>query len=150
MTKLKQASDAGKLSTVQVATSLVAFREIYAWAATRFGQAMLDQAGRHFRTRARLYKPPSMDWLIRSGFEDPPEGGAEASSRRWNQAYLFPPVSEASEAKLPFWTRVPYGAVEKVQAIESEALAKGWTPAGLYQNRGKPIIYLRHDSSIQR
>lgn len=136
ITKLQAAEHAGKLPAKQVSASLAAFREIHAWAATRFGQTALEQAVKSFRPRANLYKPPSMEWLIRSGFESDPAEETRATRQHGRQAYRYPPESEIPEVELPFWTPVPEGAPEKVAVIEKEALALGWTRASLFQNRG--------------
>jgi len=51
-----------------------------------------------------------------------------------NPAYLFP---QAEDPELPCRQTIRTSALEKVRAIEADALAAGWTMNELYRNRGR-------------
>lgn len=134
--KLKNAFDAGKVSAKQFEHAAAQYRTIHAWALAHFGEAALNEAVATFEKRTNLYRPPSMDWLIQMGFEPSHQELALKKEARRKQAYLFPSAQEVDEDRLPFWTPVTTTALAKVRAIEAEALAKGWSRAALFQNRG--------------
>ncbi|CAM2066740.1 hypothetical protein SCOR_15275 [Sulfidibacter corallicola] len=134
MEKVQWAHHTGKMPQALFDQVSQRFQEIYAWALVTFDEDSIDKARKAFALRARLYKPPSMEPLIRLGFEPAPEDRDRAEEDRRKQAYLFP--EKAADDSWSFWTPVAESAREKVAAIQAKALAKGWTEGSLWQNRG--------------
>ncbi|MFB3883070.1 MAG: hypothetical protein ACE149_17520 [Armatimonadota bacterium] len=120
MTVAQQFRRSGRLSAAQYQTWRTRFNAVHAWAMTRFGEDVLVAAVEALDPKA--YRPPQVEeWEPGSSTEPPPA-----------PVLCFP-----ADGDWPFTELIALEAVTKVDAIRDQALALGWTEAGLYQNRGR-------------
>ena len=119
MTVAQQFQRSGRLSDDQYQTWRISFNAIHAWAIARFGEDVLVAAVAALDPKA--YQAPRVeDWQ--------PAPRTEPAAV---PPHIFPAAGD-----WPFTESVTPEAVAKVDAIRDQALALGWTEAGLYQNRG--------------
>ncbi len=119
MTVAQQFRRSGRLSAAQYQTWRTRFNPVHAWAIARFGESVLVAAVETLDPKA--YQPPRIeDW------EPTPRVEPAAAP-----SHLFP-----ADGDWRFTEPVAPEAVAKVDAIHEQALALGWTVAGIYQNRG--------------
>jgi hypothetical protein len=116
MVRARQARERAQLPDDAYELLRTRFNAIQEWARTRFGEEALLGAVRDFVPSQ--YCPPA-PW-------EPDESETEAAP-----AYLYP-----AEGDWPFTEAATPEAVARVDAIRDQALALGWSEAGLYQNRG--------------
>ena len=127
----KQARERGRLAAAQYQELRGRFNAVHFWATAHFGEASLLAAVKAFDPKA--YQPPrARDWEPKSQPEQPSP-----------QAHLFP-----ADGEWPFTEPVASEAVGMVDAIRDQALALGWSEAGLYQNRGVLRFPCGHDYGL--
>ncbi len=105
----------GRLAARQFQGLRERFNSLHTWALDRFGEPAL------YRAVAALdptwYQPPRVH-----GFATVPPPATHLYPEAW---------------PYPFVQLVTEGALATVDAVREQALALGWTEAGLYQNRGR-------------
>ncbi|MCE9635609.1 MAG: hypothetical protein K8T90_07885 [Planctomycetes bacterium] len=123
MAGAKRALDAKRITAAAFDVIRAPFNAIHAWALRAFGEAALVAAAK--ATDATKYQPPRPD-------DDLPLCGARLTPRSPTRpsGHAFP-----SGGDFAFAEPVAPDAVAKVDAVRAEALALGWTEAGLYRNR---------------
>jgi hypothetical protein len=115
----KQAWQRGRLAAAQYQELRQRFNEVHFWAVAHLGEVALVAAVGRLDPKA--YRPPQVqDWEPRPQSEQAP-----------TQEHLFP-----ADSDWPFVEVVTSEVVAQVDAIRDQALALGWSEAGLYQNRG--------------
>ncbi len=127
MALAKTAVQSGRLTAQTFDTLRTRFNEIHAWAMEHLGEEELRSAVRSLDPKA--YAPPCIDRLDRRPNAAPPVPKASSPD--------VPPYLCPEDGDWRFTQRVRSSAVPKVDAIRDQALALGWSEAGLYQNRGR-------------
>jgi hypothetical protein len=147
MGKASRAHKDGRLDVHAFDSLRAKFNEIHDRAVTLFGEDALVSAVRSLDPRT--YVAPT-----RSSGESPhiPGKGSATCPADENERptqipspgnrktpevdveYRYP---EKEDPELRFFTHVRCSSVQKVRAIEGQALTAGWSPAELYQNRGR-------------
>ena len=131
MVRARQARERAQLPDEEYELLRTRFNAIHAWAMARFGEGTLLAAVETLDPKA--YQPPRVqDWEPKSHSEQPS-----------SQAHLFP-----ADGEWPFTEPVASEAVGMVDAIRDQALALGWSEAGLYQNRGVLRFPCGHDYGL--
>jgi len=119
MAVAQQFRRSGRLSVEQYQLWRTRFNGVHAWALARFGEGVLVAAVEALDPKA--YRPPRVeDW----------------EPRLRTELAAMPPHLFPAEGDWPFAESVSPEAVGQVDAIRDQALALGWSEAGLYQNRG--------------
>ena len=131
MVRARQAHARAQLPDAEYELLRTRFNAMHEWAMARFGEGMLLAAVETLDPKA--YQPPRVqDWEPKSHSEQPS-----------SQAHLFP-----ADGEWPFTEPVASEAVGMVDAIRDQALALGWSEAGLYQNRGVLRFPCGHDYGL--
>ena len=140
MEKAKTAHEKGRLDNAAFQTLRARFNEVHDITLGLFGESNLLHAMEHFdpksyaphgHTRTNERTEPD-DSATDSGSKVSRQPARKRQPDRSEHAY-----PEEPDPALPFFQPVRPSALEKVQAIEKEALAAGWTPGELYRNRGR-------------
>ena len=152
MEKAKAAYEKGRLDDTAFQILRTRFNEVHDITLALFGESNLLHAMEHFDPKS--YEPPGHtrtserteadDSAITPGSKVSRQPARKATPDRSEHAY-----PEEPDPDLSFFQPVRRSALEKVQAIEKEALTAGWTHPELYQNQGRyRFPYGAHDYGI--
>ncbi len=119
MVDARRAHDRAQVADAAYELLRCRFNAVHEWAVTHLGEARLAEAVRE--SVVGTYRPPQIEEWCPETAEVPPA-----------PTHRFP-----AEGEWRFAHPVRAEAVAQVDAIREQALALGWTEAGLYQNRSQ-------------
>jgi hypothetical protein len=132
----ERADRAGRLDARVLAQLHERFRVVRAWADEHFGTQTVTDIVQKARATGAAAGRPSLPNEPRGVREERARECREPRPAHPNRTSVIVPFAYPEEGSFPFTHPVTFEALACVDDIREEALAVGWTLAGLYQNRG--------------